>query len=112
MLPMNLDAIFIKLYVEENKLDYSTEENAPNVSLCPTSTTRYLFGYITHSKIWISNIVYLPNTFQMSLDALRSENKPLKQVMSLGFPFLSRFAKKMANTWTSNAIKEQGTVGA
>ena len=47
----------------------------------------------------------------MSLDALRSENKPLKQVMSLGFPFLSRFAKKMANTWTSNAIKEQGTVG-
>ena len=40
MLPMNLDAIFIKLYVEENKLDCSTEENAPNVSLCPT-TTRY-----------------------------------------------------------------------
>jgi hypothetical protein len=74
---MNLDAIFIKLYVEENKLDYSTEENALN----------------------------------MSLDALKSENKPLKQVMSLGFPFLSQFAKKMANTWTSNAIKEQGTVG-
>ena len=44
MLPMNLDAIFIKLYVEENKLDYSTEENAPNVSLFIT-TTRHLFGY-------------------------------------------------------------------
>ena len=48
MLPMNLDAIFIKLFVEENKLDYSTEENAPNVSLWPTAT-RYLFGYITQS---------------------------------------------------------------
>ena len=37
MLPMNLDATFIKLYVEENKLDYSTGENAPNVSLCPST---------------------------------------------------------------------------
>ena len=40
ILPIHLDAIFIKLYVEENKFDYSTGENAPNVSLCPT-TTRY-----------------------------------------------------------------------
>ena len=45
MLPMNLDATFIKLYVEENKLDYSTEENAPNVSLCPT-ITRNLLIYV------------------------------------------------------------------
>ena len=45
MLLMNLDAIFIKLFVEENKLDYSTEENVPNVSLCPT-ITGYLFGYM------------------------------------------------------------------
>ena len=44
MLPMNLDATFIKLYVEENKLDYSTGENAPNVSLCPI-TTRNFFIY-------------------------------------------------------------------
>ena len=48
MLLMNPDAIFIKLYAEENKLDYSTEENAPNVSVYPT-TTRYLFGYITRA---------------------------------------------------------------
>ena len=45
MLPMNLDATFIKLYVEENKLDYSTGANAPNVSLCPTITRNLLIYY-------------------------------------------------------------------
>ena len=54
MLPMNLDATFIKLYVEENKLDYSTGENAPNVSLCPTTTRNFLihvFSALTHINI-------------------------------------------------------------
>ena len=32
ILPMNQGVIFIRLYVKENKFDYNTEENAPNVS--------------------------------------------------------------------------------
>ena len=51
MLPMNLDATFIKLYVEENKLDYNTVENAPNVSLYSNIISHFFGITLTHLNI-------------------------------------------------------------
>ena len=95
MLPMNLDAIFIKLYVEENKLDYSTEENAPNVSLCPTSTTRYLFGYIFYAFKNL-NIQYClpPEYISDEFRCLEEREQALKTSNESGIPIFVPVCKE------------------